>query len=147
MKTSWHALLPTSRTYINGGWQSWQLGGVILADQRTKRRAITSFIRCHVSSALQVFGGTRITQHRWHAARSIEFVGRLESHDSVTARLYYHQDCPGIDDSASQKPIPDHRYPPIHTFLAHPQHSSLNRDRTTQHLPTATRYNGARNYQ
>ena len=57
---------------------------------------------CHASPVLQAFGGTQFTQHRLHAACSLEPIMRNEGGRPV----FDHWDCPGIDNPTSLNPFP-----------------------------------------
>jgi hypothetical protein len=62
---------------------------------------------CHVSPALQAFGGTQSTQHRFHAANSFGGFTRNEGNDQVENHHFYsHNDCPGIDIPTNRNPFP-----------------------------------------
>jgi len=60
----------------------------------------------------EVFGGTQVTPHRYHAAENLAAFIREGPHGH---HIYYPQDCPGIDNGASH-----HHFPVIDTLLSIP---------------------------
>lgn len=66
------------------------------------------------SPILQAFGGMPITQHRYHAAFNMFPISRNIG-TPRNDKIYYHEDCPGIDDLTSIN-----NFPVIDTLLSIP---------------------------
>lgn len=94
-----------------------------------------NIVWCHVSPMLQVFGGMRVTQHRFHCTATVApFSSAVDYDDPHSADPFYHfyhsRDCPGIDNPDSLTPLPV-----IDTLLSIPFSLLHNHTRLSAMLP------------
>jgi hypothetical protein len=78
-----------------------------------------------------VFGGSQITQHRYHCANFASPILRSEGNDNIDDfQIYYNKDCPGIDNPASQN-----NFPILDTLLSIPFSLLLNLPQLSAIIP------------